>query len=142
VSVLPSAVLAGIEEILEGVTVVAGAITIGTIDDNADELLTPYRTHVVPTAIRSDRAGGAADCKSILTFDVVVHVPRSTDWVMNLVDSAVAIDAAVRRFVTGLVGLDPSITDTDTLVVVSGAELAYADVATASWRCTIKLRSA
>lgn len=140
-SVTPSAVLTGLEEILAAVSVTDGAVTIGGPDDNADEVLTAYRTHVVPTGVRSDRAGGAADSQSILTFDVVVHVPRTAERIKDLVDAAVPIDAAIRRFVTALVALDPPISETNTLVVVSGADIAYADVVTASWRCTIKFRS-
>lgn len=139
-SVDPSVVLAGVGTVLAGLTVTDGAITIGTVDDNADEVLTPYRTHVVPIANRSDRSGGAAKCQSVLTIDVVTHAPRTPAWIDKLLDATVTIDTALRELIARLVALSPSITDANTATVETGAELSYGDVATATWRVSIKYR--
>ncbi|MCC7539428.1 MAG: hypothetical protein IT379_24600 [Deltaproteobacteria bacterium] len=135
------AVLAGIETVVETIAVsvsgMFGVVTVGTVDDNADEITTPRRTHVVPTGDRRDTEGGGC-CTRILTFDVTGHWPRTPAGIKQMVTDVKVYEDKLRRIDLALADLDEgAIADTRWPRIEQGADFGYSDVATATWRMSL-----
>lgn len=144
-SATASEVWAGIESVAEAAAVeISGTYdvpTIGTIDDNADEVLTPRRTHIVPVSDVYDTARGGGRCQRVVTFDIVVHYPRTPADIAKMLDDAEAFENQWRLLPSKLAALTPAV-DAHEPHVVSGCDFGYSDVATATWRVSLRYRRA
>lgn len=142
-STLGSRLLDGIGECIEAaaVTIVApyAAPVVGTIDDNAEQVTKPRRTHVVPVSDAFDVERGGGRCQRVLTFDVVVHYMRAPADMAKMVDDAEAFENVLRSLPSLLAALSPTI-GAHQPQVISGAQFGYSDVATATWRVSIRYR--
>lgn len=132
-----NAVLDDIEEAVEDIAVtvsgIFGAVTVGNTDDNANEVGTPRRTHVVPVGDRKDTDGGGC-CTRILTLDIVGFWPRTPLGIRQMMADVIPYEAKLRRIDNALAALTPPNADTRWPRLIRGAEFAYGDFATATWR--------
>lgn len=138
-----SQVMAGIETCLTDalVEIVAGygAPTIGTVDDNADEINKPRRVHVVPVSDVYETAIGGGRCQRRLVVDIVAHWPRARADAAKMVDDAMPFEDKIRTLPAALAALSPTV-EAFKPQVESGADFGLADVLTASWRVGISYR--
>ncbi|MCC6623350.1 MAG: hypothetical protein IT385_18975 [Deltaproteobacteria bacterium] len=139
-----SEVWAGIEKVLEAAAVSTSdaypPVSIGTLDDSADDVQRPRRTHVVPKSDVFDVKRGGGRCQRILTFDVVEHFPLAPGDVGQMLDDANAFELCLRNLPALLAALDPPVYAHE-VHVLSGADFAPAvDANTATWRASIRYR--
>lgn len=139
-----SEVWKGVEAALEAAAVSTSGtyppVSIGTLDDTANDVQTPRRTHVVPVSDVYDVKRGGGRCQRILTFAVVEHFPLATADVGQMIDDAQAFEDCLRRLPALLLELDPPV-HAHEVHVLSGADFAPAvDANTATWRASLRYR--